>query len=287
MTLLDQLPRGGPAADTLWLAGSQSAHSSPAPILSLIIVHYHRPDSLRRMLLSIRNEDVPLEVIVVNSSPDVELPLPRSSFKTRVVPYANRGYARGCNAGLALAAGEFIAACNDDLLFPPGVLSTAVKYLERNPSVGVLAPALTSSAGRPQNSARRFYTWPVVMWARCPLRRDGSLPSFYRRHLLLDQPSPSARDVDWAIGAALFVRRSALADPSRVFDPRYFLYFEDVDLCADMWRRGWKVVQLPSLHIEHHYSRASRRLPSPAAAHHCISLLKFLLKHRGLPRRTT
>ena len=100
----------------------------------------------------------------------------------------------------------------------------------------------------------------------------------------LDRPC----DVDWLLGAALFVRRQALRDPAAtepVFDPRYFLYFEDVDLSMDMWRRGWRVRYDPRLTAQHAHMRASKHLASVAARQHAAAFFKFVAKWRGLPKR--
>jgi hypothetical protein len=216
----------------------------------------------------------------------VELALPaRLPYPCRVVTANNHGYADAVNRGLRLARGEFVTACNVDLEFQRGVLSGCVDYVRRHPEVGVVGPDLVFPDGARQYSARRFYTWKVSAWARLPWRRRAELPGFYRDHLMMDCDADSPREVDWLTGAMLIVRRSAMRSSIEVFDPRYWLYFEDVDLCMDMWKRGWKVVHLPQFRVIHRYSRASRKVASAAGLHHAASFAKFVLKHGGLPQR--
>lgn len=254
--------------------------------LSIIAVHYRQSELLERMLRSLCGRGPFFEVIVVNVSPEVKPAIPQScDFPLKILTVANRGYADACNRGLGVARGEVIALCNADIEPAPGVLSRAMTYLDAHGDVGVIAPRLLNADGSSQHSARRFYTWPVALWARCPLRAILRAPGFFRRHFLEDEAGSGLREIDWAVGAALFVRRAALAEESRAMDSRYHLYMEDVDLCLGMWRRGWKVVQARDMHVYHRYQRRSRRLMSLAAFHHVASFLKFVLKHHGLPER--
>jgi len=255
--------------------------------LSLIAVCYRQPALLAAMLGSLARERVTYEVIVVNASPEAEIAIPKDlPYPVRLVSEDNRGYAHAVNKGLAAARGEFVAACNVDLEFGEGALSQAVQYIRRHPDVGVVAPELVFPDGARQYSARRFYTWRVAAWARAPWRGRTAAPSFYREHLMMDEPALAPREVDWATGAMLVVRRSAMRRADQFFDSRYWLYMEDVDLCVDMWKRGWKVVQLPHLKIVHRYSRASKKTLSTAGLHHAASFLKFIVKHGGLPQRS-
>lgn len=271
-------------ADDSRLAGvTLSTSSDPRLLVSVIVVHHRQPRALARMVASLSRQAIAVEVLVVNALSDAPLRgLPRGC---RVLTVANTGYAGAVNAALAYARGEIVAICNADVVLPAGGLSQAVEHLRENDDVGVVAPRLVNGDGSCQHSARRFYTWPAVFWARLPFRGRLSPPGFFRRYLMMGDPRDPARDVDWAIGAMLIVRRSALEDPGCVFDPRYRFYMEDVDFCLDMWRRGWRVVQLSQLVVEHLHTRASSKVLSRAGFHHIVSFLKFLAKHRGLPRR--
>jgi GT2 family glycosyltransferase len=259
---------------------ARSAESSP--LVSVIVVHYNQPGALGEMITSVLKQGANIEIIVVNASRDVALPA--VARDCRVLNIDNVGFAAGANRGLEVARGEFLAICNSDILLPAGTVEGAVDYLVRNPDVGVVAPRLANEDGSEQHGARRFYDWRSALWARCPLRGIMKPPKFFRRQLMLGERTDGPADVDWAFGAMLFVRRAALVEPMRVFDPRYYLYMEDVDLCLEMWQRGWRVVLLPHLEVTHLHNRASRRLLSRAFFHHAASFLKFVLKHGGLPQ---
>jgi hypothetical protein len=91
--------------------------------------------------------------------------------------------------------------------------------------------------------------------------------------------------VDWGLGAAMFLRRNDLPGAGP-FDERFFLYFEDVDLCVRTWRAGRRVTYDPTIECIHAHRRASRRALSAAGWHHFRSLWRFATKYSGLPKRS-
>jgi hypothetical protein len=105
-----------------------------------------------------------------------------------------------------------------------------------------------------------------------------------RRHLLLDDDHRSTRVVDWIIGACMMVRREAL-ERVGAMDERFFLYFEDVDLCRRLHDAGWGVYYVPQARIVHGYRRGSHgRVVSVEKLHHALSSLRYFIKWRVRPR---
>jgi len=95
-----------------------------------------------------------------------------------------------------------------------------------------------------------------------------------------DWDHASLAEVDWGLGAAMLVRRRAVTG-ERLFDERFFLYFEDVDLCLRLHRAGWKVVYNPVAVMTHQHRRDSAQArASRAKLRHLRSLVKFLWKYR-------
>jgi len=88
------------------------------------------------------------------------------------------------------------------------------------------------------------------------------------------------REVDWVIGAAMMVRREAIAHEAFILDERFFLYFEDVDLCRSLRIRNWSVFYVPSSVMVHHHQRSSATgFISMAKLHHLKSWIKFEMKY--------
>jgi hypothetical protein len=258
--------------------------------LTVILVAYHSAHHLAESLPILRNIDhgVPREIIVVNNSPEEDLAdICREHEAKLLVPGGNLGFGRGVNYGFRESSGDVILVCNPDAIPKEGALKGSYDFLVRNDNVGIVCPKLIYPDGTMQESVRRFYDWRSALYARSPLRNDKNPPEYFRRYMMLDEDFSSTCEIDWALGAVMFIRRE-LADKmdGKIFDPRYFLYFEDVDLCYTCWRLGYKVMYLPESVFVHHYERKSKKNPlSKANMHHLVSFVKFLFKHHGLPPR--
>jgi N-acetylglucosaminyl-diphospho-decaprenol L-rhamnosyltransferase len=97
---------------------------------------------------------------------------------------------------------------------------------------------------------------------------------------MMDWNHEEIREVDWGLGACMFLRRGALKGEN-IFDERFFLYFEDVDLCFRMRKEGWKVTYYPEAVMVHSHARQSAGgFFNRAKWEHFKSLIKFYLKHR-------
>lgn len=262
----------------------------PSRALSILTVNHRSAARLLKAQRSLAASPpaCDFEWIVVDHSAEGLAPIPELAGRMRVLEQPNLGFGRGVNAAARVAAAPVLFLANPDLEFRGSLLDQGIARLAAEPDIGVLGPRLVDPDGRVQRTARRFYTWPDALFARLPGRDLLPAPGFWRRHLMLDEPLDQPADVDWLLGAALFVRRAALRDPAGpgpVFDPRYFLYFEDVDLCMDLWGRGWRVRFDPTLAATHEHQRASRSLWAPAVRHHAASFGKFVGKWGGLKRR--
>jgi GT2 family glycosyltransferase len=146
--------------------------------------------------------------------------------------------------------------------------------------VGIVLPQLRNPDGTLQYSCRRFYTWKTLWMRRGPWRRRLALHPTIQQHLMQDWDHANVADVDWGLGAAMLVRKTALP-ADQLFDERFFLYFEDVDLCLRLHRSGWKVAYNPTAVMIHQHRRDSAEAGALLAKlHHLRSLTKFLWKYR-------
>lgn len=259
--------------------------------LSILTVNHHSAAQVldAQRALAAAMPACTCEWIVVNHSPeDAVTPIPELAAHMRVIVQTNHGFGRGVNAAAREARAPVLFLANPDLVFDGPMLDAGLAALEADARIGVLGPRLFNLDGSLQRTARRFYTWPAALFARIPGRDRLPAPGFWRQHLMIDDDLTRPADVDWLIGAALFIRRAALRNAQSsepIFDPRYFLYFEDVDLAMDMWRRNWRVHYDPRLTARHAHIRASKSLTSPAARLHAESFYKFIAKWGGLPQR--
>jgi N-acetylglucosaminyl-diphospho-decaprenol L-rhamnosyltransferase len=227
-------------------------------------------------------ERLPLEVVVVDSrSSDGGPEFVEAHYPgVRVARMqSNWGFAAACNLGTRRARACYILFLNPDVVVLPGSLSAMVRFLQERADAGVVGCRLVNPDGSLQLSCREFYTWRSALLRRTPVGRFFPDHPELVRHLLLDFDHDSTREVDWVLGTCLMCRRKALDDVGGL-DEGFFLYFEDVDLCYRMHRRGWKVVYYPEATMVHHHVRHSARGWSRAAAwFHLRSMIRFHQKH--------
>ncbi len=256
-------------------------------MISILTVNYRTPADLATLAASIvqhrGNESVEFIVVDHSPSPQVALPADVRSW-SRVISQNNLGFAAGVNAALRASRGETLLVANPDVRLTVGALTRAREYLEANRNVGILLPRLRYPDGRIQPSIRRFYTWRAAWFARTPLRSLGLRPRFWRDYLYEDLDPTGPVDVDWGLGGAMFLRRSDFPS-GEIFDPGYFLYFEDVDLCYRVWQSGRRVVYHSGIECEHAHRRLSRLAVSRHGYHHFRSFWRFVRTHGGLPPR--
>ena len=261
-------------------------------MISILTVNFHSAGDLQRLARSVcdHRSAEPVELIVTNNSPSERLDLAGGDLPVTIIEAENPGFAAGINRALRESRGEHLMIANPDVRVTPHAIDNAIRLLESQPDIGLVLPRLRYPDGRVQPSVRRFYTWPVVVYARSPLRALGWRPGFFRRYLceeLTQLPADAGPvDVDWGLGGAMFLRREECEGAS-IFDEQFFLYFEDVDLCLRTWQRGRRVVYAPGIECIHAHRRSSGNPFTSAGWHHFRSMSRFILKHGGLPQRPT
>jgi GT2 family glycosyltransferase len=230
--------------------------------------------------------DLNLNVVVVdNASTDGTPEFIRDGFpQVKLVSLGkNVGFAAACNRGcLELPDSEFLLFLNPDVLPKLETVQALIAYADAHPAVGIVGPRLDNPDGSLQRSFRAVPTVGIVLLRRTPLGR--LFPRTLERFLMRDRSSSAPFAVDWLLGACMLLRRSAFVSIGGM-DERFFLYFEDVDVCLRMWNSGWKVHYIPTVSMVHAHNRASaqRQWILPKATRlHIGSALKFFAKYPRL-----
>jgi GT2 family glycosyltransferase len=176
--------------------------------------------------------DVPSETVVVESG-------------------RNLGFACAVNRGILASSGEVVVLINPDSLVGEDFFEGIEAFLETNPKVGVVGPRILDEGGELQLSARR-----EVSLVSGLLGRTSLLTRLFPDNPLVKSqfPAVTATDaptrVDWVSGACMAVRRETL-DAVGPLDERFFMYFEDADLCRRVRDAGYGVYYLPSVEVVH------------------------------------
>lgn len=244
-------------------------------MLSISVVsHGHGPlvASLLSDLVKIARV-MPLEVILTNNLPDSGAACLPAGLPGRIVdnpvPF---GFGHNHNQALALARGTHLCVLNPDIRLSENPFPVLMREADRS-GVGLVAPAILSSALAVEDNARRFPTpWSLLR------RRTGGDDG---RYCYTRGDAPSS--VDWVAGMFMLARADAYRAVGG-FDQRYFLYCEDVDLCARMWRSGRSVRLCPEVAAIHDARRDShRRLKF--LRWHAASYLRYFATHLLRPIR--
>ena len=237
--------------------------------LTAIIVNYNAGDELRRALQSIADElaGQPWEGVVVdNASADGSAAGTRE-FAPRVRLLSNQqnvGFGRGVNQGFAATEAPLVLVINPDARLTAGAVAAMRADLDAHPGCAIVGPRILSPDGSVQGSARGDPDMLTGLFGRSSaLRRVFPSLALSRRNVLDAQAGEGGIDVDWVSGACMLARREAL---QRVggFDERYFLYWEDADLCRRLRQAGYRIRYVPAATAVHRVGHSSRTVRKAA-----------------------
>ncbi|MBI4438288.1 glycosyltransferase family 2 protein [Candidatus Uhrbacteria bacterium] len=201
----------------------------------------------------------------------------------------NVGFGRSCNRGAREVDADYYFFLNPDTRVDDGelLLKLAV-FMKSTPRVGIAAPKILYPDERLQETCRRFPAWFTPIAQRTSLMSPKKITAHRAAFLMEDFGHHKPRMVDWVQGSA-FMMDAALFHEIGGFDDRYFLYYEDVDLCRSAWVRGRPVYYVPAAVLYHAYGKASaagtgtwnRLLRNRTTRIHIESWLKYTLKWLG------
>jgi N-acetylglucosaminyl-diphospho-decaprenol L-rhamnosyltransferase len=245
------------------------------PAWSAVVVDYRSGPLLAACVAALLADDsagAPPEVVVVDNASGepgagADLPADLGARVPVLRPGANLGYGRAANLGTAATRAPIVAVCNPDTLVEPGAAAAVTARFAADPHLGAVGTRILNPDGSQYPSAR---TAPALVDAVGHALLGGVAPHnrFTRAYRQLDADPDRARAVDWLSGAAIWLRRAAL-DRVGGWDERFFLFFEDVDLCRRLEADGWGIEYEPLGRVHHVVgaSRSGRRYRSVLEHH--------------------
>lgn len=258
-----------------------------APSLSIVVVSFNSRMQTMRCLESLLDTPPAIAhdiVVVDNASTDRTVEAIRERWPTvQILEGArNLGFGAANNLGVARTSSHLVLFLNSDTIVPPGAIDGLVADLLAHPLAAAAGPRIIDSKGRLELSFGDMVGPASELMRKSLTHLYESGWRFAERRVVRN--AAGVRRVDWVSGACLLVWR---ADLSAVggFDERYFLYFEDVDLCAALRARGRQILFAPASHVVHERGGSARSAPRKTAGAYRRSQLTFYAKHhpRWLP----
>jgi len=176
---------------------------------------------------------------------------------------------------------DYFLLMNPDVICLPGMIEQLLSAMEKDRQIGAAGPKLLNFDGSIQPSRRRFATFSVLIVRALHLDKIFKNLTVINNYMMNDYKFDHINEVDWITGAVMILRKATL-DQVGLLDERFFLYFEDEDLCCRIWRHGWKVCYISSAEAYHaHIAEGRNKILSKANFHHILSAFKFFIKYRG------
>jgi GT2 family glycosyltransferase len=261
--------------------------------ISLILVSFNTRDVLRESLESVQREtgNLRIEIFVVdNNSHDGSVEMVETEFPHVHVlrSQVNLGFGAANNVALEIAQGRYIVLLNSDAFLCPESLQLSVDHMDRNPEVGLAGGRLVGRDFSLQPSARMFPSILSDFLVLTGLAHKFPKSRFFGQfdRTWADPMQPA--EVDWVPGAFSIIRAEALQKVG-FFDPEFFLYSEEVDLCRRIQNAGYKILYWPDIvviHIGGESSRQIKTLEMSSAGAQLVrwrmrSTLLYYRKHHG------
>ncbi len=260
---------------------SQKKYSQDV-LLSIIIVSYNTKNMLRICLDSIFQYPLTLgrfEIIIVdNASPDGSGDMISKRYPqiTLIQNHRNHGFAYAANQGIRHGKGDFFLLVNPDTRLLPDALNIMMRFLEDNQDIGASGGLMINDNGGEQPSCLVYPTYSNVLFSRSSI--FNKIPFLGKVARDLRALPERVTDVDALAGGYMFLKREAL-NQIGLFDERFFLYVEDIDICKRMKDVGWRVVFNPESKIIHHWGASASKIKRKTFWWHHISMYKYFKKH--------
>lgn len=238
-------------------------------MIYLITVNYYSTDLIKNLLRSLPAcSEIPYQLIVVNNSPqDYQFDTLSHPCLVPIYLQDNIGFGAACNLGLEWVIRHdpcaLVWLVNPDTQLPPGSLIQAMGFFQDHPEVSLLGTTIYEPNGEIWFGGGKFL----------PASGKIATATYYSPK----QPLPYYR-CDWVSGCSLLLNLKRFPKPPQ-FDPEYFLYYEDFDLCQRCSHQGHIIGITPQIHIYHFPSQITNRHLRYKFHHSTTSYLLALEKH--------
>jgi GT2 family glycosyltransferase len=250
--------------------------------ISIILVNYNGADVLIDCLNSLERF-IPrdnCEIIVVdNNSQDNSVYILNDKFpniKLIKLP-KNVGFGAGNNAGAKVAKGEFIFLLNTDTIVESNILPHLIELMSENPDVGIIGPKLLF----PDKSFQISFSPEISLKGEFAARKLHKNAEDKNNLHIIEKDFQDIKEVDIVVGAAFFIRAD-LFNLLGGFDEKFFMYFEESDLCQRVRNEGYKILYTPHVSLIHIRGYSVKKISNKMAVEYRRSQIYYYHKHRPM-----
>jgi GT2 family glycosyltransferase len=251
---------------------SPASAGAPAPLVYVVLLNWHGWRDTLVCLRSLAGLDYPrfVTVVVDNGSTDESVARIReASPQAEVIETGkNLGFSGGCNVGISVAlerGADYVWLLNNDTTVEPGTLEAMVRTAERDACIGAVGSVIRYMA-RPE----------------CVQAWGGGKVHVWLGYQRLHTSRPAGRDLHYLTAASLLLRRAVVLELGGL-DIGYFMYWEDVDYCFSMRRRGWRLQVAEDAVVLHKESGSTERASPVRVRYFSTSAVRFFRRHSPLP----
>jgi GT2 family glycosyltransferase len=225
------------------------------PLISVIIVNWNGERIIGKCLASLRKQSYKkIEIIVVdNNSEDESRDIITEKFKDVVLIRSkkNLGFAEGNNVGLKQANGEFVLLLNSDAIITKKTIKQLLQSIQEDDKLGIVQPKILYRANENHldntiNSVGTFLTNTGFLYYPGYGKSDNN------------ENYNKTKYIFSAYGACMLIKKDVI-NQIGLFDPDYFMYFEETDFCMRAWLSGWKIMYIPNASVYHTGGVSSRK----------------------------
>ena len=232
--------------------------------LSIIIVNYNVKEFLQNLLQSIEkaSSNLSLETIIVdNASDDGSIEMLHKNFQQikLIENKKNVGFGAANNQAIEIAKGKYILLLNPDTIVKEDTFTEMIKFFEANPEAGMAGCKVLNPDGTLQLACRRGFPGPWTSFTKViGLSKIFPKSKLFARYNLTFLDGNQTYEVDAISGSFMMLRKEVYAKIGG-FDPDFFMYGEDLDLCYRTQKAGFKVYYVHSTEIIHYKGESTKR----------------------------
>jgi N-acetylglucosaminyl-diphospho-decaprenol L-rhamnosyltransferase len=252
---------------------------------SAVIIEFHSGDYLFKCIDSLMKQDIrPTKIVVVNNgtSKNTLSRLQDIDIVQTINPSQNLGYAKAANLGINNTDTQIVATLNPDIILESDCASYILETMSKDSKVGAVGPLIYETDETIYPSARINPSLKIAL-GHAVFSLFTKDNKYTRKYLNADIDKSRPSQVDWLSGAAIFLNRDAL-NASGMWDERYFMYCEDIDLCNTLNDNGYRCIYDPRAKIIHKGAVSTSSMPIKLLVQHHKSLFLYSQKkYRNKP----